>query len=90
MDISGTSNLSNQSTALYRNEPNSSTLESIAVQNQQQSQSVDKVTTEQPVQKTIKLNQDIVNERVSEHQSLSSGNMMAADEAVGSLIDVRV
>jgi len=48
------------------------------------------VVTEQPVQKTTQLNKDLINARVSEHQVLSSGNQVTADEAVGSLIDVRV
>jgi len=39
---------------------------------------------------TNKLNEDIVNARVSEHQALASGKQVTADEAVGSLVDVRV
>ena len=90
MDISGTANLTSQPATLYRNDPNSSTVQEQAAENQQQTQSVDKVTTEQPVQKSKALNEDLVNARVSEHQALASGKQVTADEAVGSLIDVRV
>lgn len=90
MDISGTANLNSLPVTLHRNDPNSSTVEHLASQNQKQTQSVDKVATEQPVQKSTELNKDLINARVSEHQSLSSGNQVTADEAVGSLIDVRV
>ncbi len=90
MDISGTANLNSQPTTLHRNDPNSSTVQHQATENQQQTQSVDPVTTEQPVQKITELNEDLVNARVSEHQALSSGQQVTADEAVGSLIDVRV
>lgn len=90
MDISGTVNLHSQPATLQRNDPGSSTVVHLANENQKQAQSVDPVVTEQPVQKTVQLNKDLINARVSEHQVLSSGNQVTADEAVGSLIDVRV
>ncbi|MFT6985999.1 MAG: hypothetical protein ACJAT7_001820 [Psychromonas sp.] len=90
MDISGTVNLNNQPVTVHRNDPNSSTVANLASENQKQTQSVDQVVTEQPVQKSTELNKDLVNARVSEHQVMSSGNQLTADEAVGSLIDVRV
>lgn len=90
MDISGSTNLPSQSVASLRNDPNSSNIQHQASENQKQTMSVDEVSTQQPVQQTKAVNEDIVNARVSEHQSLSSGNQVTADEAVGSLIDVRV
>lgn len=90
MDISGTANMHSQPVTLHRNDPSSSTVEHLANENQKQTQSVDKVVTEQPVQKNRELSKDLINARVSEHQALSSGNQVTADEAVGSLIDVRV
>lgn len=90
MDISGTTNLPSPSATLLRNDPNSSNLLHQASENQKQTLSVDKVTTQQPVQQINAVNEDIVNTRISEHQSLSSGNQVTADEALGSLIDVRI
>ncbi len=90
MDINGSVNVNRQPTTVLRNDPNSSNMQHQSTQAQQEIQSVDEVTTEQPVQQTKKLNEDVVNARVSEFQSLSSGNQVTADEAVGSLVDVRV
>ncbi len=90
MDISGTSSASSQQIAPQRNVQNESTLQRQETETQKQTQSVDKVTTEQPVQQPKKLSEDVVNARVSEHQSLASGKQVTADEAVGSLVDVRV
>ena len=90
MDISGTVNLNRQAITSYRNDSSNSTVQQLATETQKQTQSVDKVVTEQPVQKSTELNKDMINARVSEHQALSSGKQVTADEAVGSLIDVRV
>jgi hypothetical protein len=90
MDINGSVNVGNQPTTLLRNDPNTSTVQHQATEVQKETQSVDEVTTEQPVQQVKKLNEDIVNARVSEHQALASGVQVTADEAVGSLVDVRV
>lgn len=90
MDINGSVNVNSQSVALLRNDPNTSNVQQQASQLQKQTQSVDEVTTEQPVQQAKTLNEDVVNARVSEHQSLASGVQVTADEAVGSLVDVRV
>ncbi len=89
MEVSNSFTGVNQQSTLQRSESNS-TVQREALQNQKQTQSVDKVTTEQPVQKSKALNEDVVNARVSEHQALASGNQVTADEAVGSLVDVRV
>lgn len=90
MDINGSVNVNQQSVSALRNDPNTSNVEQQATQVQKQTQSVDKVTTEKPVQQAKKLNEDTVNARVSEHQSLASNDQLTAEEAVGSLIDVRV
>ncbi|WP_354625667.1 hypothetical protein [Psychromonas sp. MME2] len=92
MDISGTANVIKQPVTLQRNDPYDSKQQQLATETQKQAQSVDKITTEQPVQKSTEVNKDKVNARVSEYQSLSSssGHQVTADEAVGSLIDVRV
>ncbi len=90
MDINGSVSVNSQPTTALRNDPNTSTVQNQATEVKKETQSVDKVTTEQPVQKAKKLNEDVVNARVSEFQSLASGNQVTADEAVGSLVDVRV
>ena len=90
MDINGSVNVNSQPATVLRNDPNTSTAQNQATQIQKQTQSVDEVTTEQPVQEAKKLNEDVINARVSEHQSLASNNQVTADEAVGSLVDVRV
>jgi len=90
MDINGSVNVNPQSATALRNDPNTSNVHHQATQVQQQTQSVDKVTTEKPVQPVAELNEDVVNARVSEHQSLASNIQVTADDAVGSLVDVRV
>jgi len=90
MDINGSVNVNNQSVTTLRNDPNTSDVRQQATQVQKETQSVDEVTTEQPVQQAKALNEDVINARVSEHQSLASNNNISADEAVGSLVDVRV
>jgi hypothetical protein len=90
MDINGSVNVNSQSITTLRNDPNTSDVQNQATQIQKQTQSVDEVTTEKPVQQATSLNEDVVNARVSEHQSLASNTQVTADEAVGSLVDVRV
>jgi hypothetical protein len=90
MDINGSVNVNSQPVTLLRNDPNTSNVQQQATEIQKSTQSVDKVTTEKPVQEAKALNEDVVNARVSEYQSLESGNQVTADEAVGSLVDVRV
>ncbi|PKF63555.1 hypothetical protein CW745_01530 [Psychromonas sp. psych-6C06] len=90
MDINGSVAVNPQSAATLRNDPNASTVVQQSSQLQKNTQSVDKVTTEQPVQQAKALTEDTVNARVSEYQNLSSDNQVTADEAVGSLVDVRV
>lgn len=90
MDINGSVNVNSQSVSTLRNDPNTSNAYNQATQVQKETQSTDKVTTEKPVQEAKALNEDVVNARVSEHQSLASNNQVTADEAVGSLVDVRV
>jgi len=90
MDINGSVNVNSQPVTLLRNDPNTSNVQQQATEIQKSTQSVDKVTTEKPAQEAKALNEDVVNARVSEYQSLESGNQVTADEAVGSLVDVRV
>jgi len=90
MDINGSVNVNNQSAATLRNDPNASDVRQQATRMQKETMSVDEVTTEQPVQEVRAMNEDVVNQRVSEYQTLSSNNQVTADEAVGSLVDVRV
>ncbi len=90
MDINGSVSLNQQPVSALRNDPNTSNVQQQATQVQKQTQSVDEVSTEKPVQQTKALNEDVVNARVSEHQSLASNDHITADEAVGSLVDVRV
>jgi hypothetical protein len=90
MDINGSVNVNSQPTTVLRNDPNTSNVQNQATQVQKDTQSVDKVITEQPAQRAKALNEDVVNTRVSEYQSLASNNQITADEAVGSLVDVRV
>lgn len=86
MDISATSNVISQSGTLYRNEP----LLAQEHMPQQPIQSTELSATETPLQKIQKLNAEIVNSRVVEHQSSTAQAQLTADEAVGSLIDVCV
>lgn len=90
MDINGSVNVNSQSVTTLRNDPSTSNTQHQATQIQKETQSVDEITTEQPVQQAKALSEDVVNARVSEHQSLASNNQVTADEAVGSLVDVRV
>jgi len=90
MDINGSVNVNNQSVSTLRNDPNTSDVREYATRLQYETQSVDEVTTEKPVQQAQELNEDVINARVSEHQSLASSVNISADEAVGSLVDVRV
>jgi len=90
MDINGSVNVNSQPAVALRNDPNTSDVKQQATQMQRETQSVDEVTTEQPVQQSKSVSEDVVNARVSEHQSLASNNHVTADEAVGSLVDVRV
>jgi len=48
MDISGTTNVPSQPATLLRNDPNSSNLQHQGSENQKQTLSIDKVTTQQP------------------------------------------
>lgn len=86
MNISNTSNINSPVVTPYNKE----SVTSQPADQANQAQSVDTLPTEQPVQKATELNKDMVNARVSEYQNLSSGNPVTADEAVGSLIDVRI
>lgn len=90
MELSGTSNITQQQVNLQRAQANDADLQLTENVKQQQTQSISPVATEQPVQKALQLNESLVNARVSEHQSMSSTKQITADEAIGSLIDVRV
>lgn len=86
MNISNTTNINSPVVTPYNKEP----MTSPAADQANQAQSVDKLPTEQPVQKSTEVNKDTVNARVSEYQNLTSGNPVTAEQAVGSLIDVRI
>ena len=90
MDINGSVNVNSQSVTALRNDPLSFDAKHQAVHLQQQTQSVDEVTTEQPVQQAKVVSKDMINARVSEYQAQASTYHVSADEAVGSLVDVRV
>lgn len=90
MDINGSVNVHSQPLSALRNDPNTSNATEQANRLQKETQSVDEVTTEQPVQETKAPSEDVVNARVSEHRELASSSQVTADEAVGSLIDVSV
>lgn len=90
MDINGSVNVHSQSVTALRNDPNTSDVHHQATSMQKETQSVDQVTTQQPVQKVKAASEDVVNARISEHRELSADKRMTADEAVGSLIDVTV
>ncbi|MEI6897021.1 MAG: hypothetical protein V5786_05990 [Psychromonas sp.] len=90
MDINGSVNVNSQSVTTLRNAPDTSDVKQQATEKQKETQSVDEVTTQQPAQQAKAVNEDVVNARVSEHQSLSSTQQITADEALGSLVDIRV
>lgn len=90
MDINGSVNVHSQPLSTLRNDPNTSDVTEQANRLQKETQSVDEVTTEQPVQEAKAPSEDVVNARVSEHRELASSSQVTADEAVGSLIDVSV
>jgi len=90
MDINGSVNVHSQSVTVLRNDPKTSNDHYQAAKLQQETQSIDQVTTEQPIKKIQPANEDIVNARLSELRALSSKSPMTADEAIGSLIDITV
>ena len=90
MDINGSVNIHSQPVTILRNDPNSSDDHEQATRIQQETQSIDKVTTEQPVQKAKAVSDDLINARISELRELSSDEQVTAGEAVGSLIDLEV
>lgn len=90
MDINGSVNVHSQPVSTLRNDPNTSDVQHQANRLQKETQSVDEVTTEQPVQEPKEVSEDVVNARVSEHRELASSSQVTADEAVGSLINVSV
>lgn len=90
MDISSVANQTLQPATLQRSDPNNLTAQQQTTENQQQTQSIDPITTVQPVQQSTEVSKEMVNARVSEHQVLSSTHQITADEAVGSLIDTQV
>jgi len=90
MDINGSVNVHSQPLTVLRNDPMTSDVVEQSTRLQKQTQSVDKVLTEQPIQQSQEISNEVVNARISEHQQLTSGKQMTADEAVGSLIDITV
>lgn len=89
MDINTNVNVNTQTTTPLRSEAEPRKQEQ-QVDRQQETQSVDRLSSQQPVQQAKEINEDIVKARVAEHQSLASGTKVTADQAVGSLVDVTV
>lgn len=89
MEINTNVNVNTQTTAQLRTDAEPRREEQ-AVERQQETQSVDRLSSQQPVQQAKEINEDIVKARVAEHQSLASGTKVTADQAVGSLVDVTV
>lgn len=89
MDINTGLSINHQTTSNLRTEAEPRKEEQ-AADKQQETQSVDRLETQQPVEKAKEINEDIVKARVAEHQSHASGTKITADEAVGSLVDVTV
>ncbi len=90
MDINGSINLHSQPITILRNAPETSDLKYLAVETQKQTQSVDLVTTQQPILQAQAPSEDVINSRVSEYQSLSPNNQLQNDKSVGSLFDIKV
>ena len=90
MDINGSVNIHAQAVTALRNDPNTSDAHHQAARIQKETQSIDKVTTEQPTPKTTSVSEDVVGTRLSEFRSFSADKPIAANETIGSLIDMSV
>lgn len=85
MEINGNINVNSQTVSTLRSETDKTNKETLDSE-----QVSAPVNTERPVTQAKEINEDIVNERVAEHQAQASGTKITADQAVGSLIDVSV
>ncbi|MEJ6077815.1 hypothetical protein MT391_04585 [Vibrio sp. 1-Bac 57] len=90
MDINGSINLHSQPVTALRNAPETSDLKYLAIETQKQTQSVDQVTTQQPILQAQAPSEDVISSRVSEYQSLTTNNQHQDDKPVGSLFDIKV
>jgi hypothetical protein len=90
MDINGSLNIHSQPVTMLRNAPTTSDVVEQATRLQQETQSIDQVTTEQPVQKTKAISDDLINSRISEQREQLAVKQVTAESAVGSLIDITV
>ena len=90
MDINGSVNVHSQPVTMLRNSPSTSDAVEQSTRLQQETQSVDQVTTEQPVQQTKAISNELINSRISEQREQTAGEQVTADSAVGSLIDITV
>jgi hypothetical protein len=90
MDINGSVNVHSQPTTMLRNAPTTSDTLEQATRLQQETQSIDLVTTEQPVQQTKAISDTLINSRISEQREQMMDKKIIADSTVGSLIDVTV
>lgn len=90
MDINGSVNVHSQPVTMLRNSPSTSDAVEQSVRLKQETQSVDQVTTEQPVQQTKAISDELINSRISEQREQTAGEQVTADSAVGSLIDITV
>ncbi|WP_028867214.1 hypothetical protein [Psychromonas arctica] len=90
MDINGSINLHSQPITILRNTPETSDLKYLAVETQKQTQSVDEVTTQQPILQAQAPSEDVISSRVSEYQSLTANNQLQDDKSIGSLLDIKI
>ena len=90
MDINGSVNVHSQPVTMLRNSPSTSDAVEQSTRLQQETLSVDQVTTEQPVQQTKAISNELINSRISEQREQTVGEQVTADSAVGSLIDITV
>jgi len=90
MDINGSINLHSQPTTILRNAPETSDLKYLALQAQKQTQSVDQVTTQQPIIKVQAPSEDVISASASGYQSLAVDKRHQDDEAIGSLFNIKV
>lgn len=90
MDINGSVNVHSQPVTMLRNAPTTSDALEQATRLQQETQSIDKVTTEQPVQQTKAISDELINSRISEQREQTTDKQITAESAVGSLIDITV
>jgi len=90
VDINGSVNVHSQPVTMLRNSPSTSDAVEQSVRLKQETQSVDQVTTEQPVQQTKAISDELINSRISEQREQTAGEQVTADSAVGSLIDITV